>query len=188
MNIVSRLRGWRYLACLSAVTLTVVFLVSGANGQEAGNAISAITRSTARLNAVRTVALFLQGNDPLAVRILEDSIAVHLERQGIGAVNRELVERAVGDQIAKRRKEKIEGGMSALDVGKAVKAEAVVTGTVLFDHDERRSVVIRVVSFQLLDTDQGLSLVNAVITYDQAASTVDVAARIARMLKGAGGP
>jgi hypothetical protein len=184
MSHAARARARQSLAGLWVLLLALAAAVPGASAQDTGTAISVVTRSTARLSAVRTVALFLQGNDPLAVRILEDSIAIHLERQGIGAVNRELVERAVGDQIARRRKEKLEGGMSALDVGKAVKAEAVVTGTVLFDPEERRSVVVRVVSFQLLDTDQGTLLVNAVLTYDQGGSSSDVAARIARMMKG----
>jgi hypothetical protein len=136
-----------------------------------------------RGEAVKNIAVFLQGNEPLAVRILEDGIAIHLYRAGIQVFSREVVERAVGDQVAKRKKDRTEGTINALDIGKAMRADAVLTGTVLVAAEEKRAVVIWHVSFQMLEVEGGAALRSGILSYDGGATLLDVAKAIADSMK-----
>lgn len=113
--------------------------------------ISISEEAKTKLKTAQTIAIFLNGNDALLTRIVEDSLAIHLTNAGFAVTNREKLEKSVGEQIAKKRKEKEAGSVNALEIGKAVNADFIITGTVIIESVEQKSLLVKIASFQLMD-------------------------------------
>ena len=122
--------------------------------------IAVSKEAKARLKTVRNIAVFLSGNDSLLTRIVEDVLAIHLTNAGFAVINREMLEKNVGEQVAKMKKEKTEGAINALEIGVAVNADAILTGTMIIESGEQKALLIKVASFQLVDVASGKTLIN----------------------------
>lgn len=110
-----------------------------------------VSISKTKLETTGTIAIFLNGNDSLLTRIVEDALAIHLTNAGFAVTNREKLEKSVGEEIAKKRKEKEGGSVNALEIGKAVNVDSIVTGTVIIESVEQKSLLVKIASFQLMD-------------------------------------
>lgn len=131
--------------------------------QEKGSAspiISISQEAKEQLKTIHTIAIFLSGNDALLARIVEDALAIHLTNAGFTVINREKIEKNVGEQVAKMQKEKTEGVINALEIGTAVNADSILIGTMIIKSGEQASLSIKVASFQLVDVVHGKTLVN----------------------------
>ncbi len=135
------------------------------------------------LKAVQTIAIFLNGNDALLTRIIEDALAIHLTNAGLGVVNRESLEKTVGEQIAKQRKEANEGAINALEIGKAVSANVILTGAVFIASGEQQSLLIKIASFQLVDVENGITLINVLFESEKGQSFSEVSRTFVEILK-----
>jgi hypothetical protein len=131
-------------------------------------AVSAEAKTKVR--AGQTVAVFLNGSDILSSRIMEDAVGICLANAGFNVVNRERIERIVGEQVGKMRKEQADGTVNALDVGKAVNADLIVTGTVIIDSVEQKPLVVKIACFQLVEVSAERTLVNALFETDKGDS------------------
>ena len=137
------------LVLIACVTLSPILLAQESKTPLALVSISKETKT--KLKTARTVAIFLNGNDTLLTRVVEDALAIHLTNSGFAVTNREKLEKSVGEQITKKRKEKEGGSVNALDIGKGVNADSIITGTVIIESVEQKSLLVRIASFQLLD-------------------------------------
>ncbi len=138
----------------------------------------------AKLKAGQTVAIFLTGNDTLFTRIMEDALDIHLVNAGFEVVNREKLEKTVGEQVEKKRKEKAEGvAINALDVGKAVNAALIVTGTVVVESDEQKALILKIGSFQLLDALAEKTLINVLFEPEKGQSFSGTAQEFVEIVK-----
>ena len=104
-----------------------------------------------KLKNVQLIAIFLNGNDTLLTRIVEDALAIHLTNAGVPVINREKLEKSVGEQITKIRREDESGAVNALAIGKAVNADFILTGTTIVDFAQDKPLLVKVASFQLVD-------------------------------------
>ncbi len=128
-----------------------------------------------KLKTSRTTAIFLSGNDSLLTRIVEDALAVHLTNAGFTVINREMLEKSVGEQMAKKKKEKAEGAINALEIGISVNADSILTGTIIIESGEHRSLLTKVASFQLIDVAKGKTLINVLFESDKGISLSETA-------------
>jgi len=122
--------------------------------------ISISKEAKTKLKAAGTVAIFLSGNDTLLTRIAEDALAIHLTNAAFNVVNREKLEKSVGEQIAMKRKAKEDESINALDIGKAINASFILTGTVIVEFVEDKPLMVKIASFQLLDVKNEKALVS----------------------------
>jgi len=149
------------IAKLTLVACLVILSIVPARANEARRPLVSVSKEAkAKLNGKGTVAVFLSGNDALLTRIVEDALAIHLANAGFGVTNREKLEKSVGEEIAKRRKEKEGGSVNALEIGKAVKADLVLTGTAIVESAEQKALLVRIASFQLLDVAREETLIS----------------------------
>lgn len=136
-----------------------------------------------KLKADRKIAIFLNGNDPLLKRIAEDSLSIHLNNAGFVSINREVLEKSVGDQVAKKRKEKAEETLNALDIGKVVNADSILTGTVIMESGEQQSLLVKIASFQMVDIATGETLISALFEPEKGKSFSEVTKSFVEILK-----
>lgn len=149
-----------------------------------GTIFAVSKEAKAKLKAGQTVAIFLTGNDTLFTRIMEDALDIHLVNAGFEVVNREKLEKTVGEQVDKRRKDKAEGvAINALDVGKAVNAAFIVTGTVVVESDEQKALVLKMGSFQLVDAFAEKTLINVLFEPAKGQSFSDTAQEFVEIVK-----
>ena len=113
-----------------------------------------------KLKTGAKIAIFLNGNDVLLTRISEDALSIHLANAGFVPVNREKLEKIMGEHVIQKKKEKSEGAINALEIGKAVSAESIIMGTIIMEATEQTSLLVKIASFQLVDIASEKTLVN----------------------------
>lgn len=145
--------------------------------------VSVSEEAKTKLKTAQTVAIFLSGNDPLLTRIIEDALAIHLTNAGFTVTNRETLEKSVGEQIAKKRKGKEGGAVNALEIGKAVSADSILTGTVIVKSVEQKSLLVKIASFQLLDVAGEETLVRFLSESEKGKSFSEVTGEFVDILK-----
>jgi len=174
------------------IAMLILFLVLAASGAgllaedvKALGTIFAVSKDAkARLKAGQTVAIFLTGNDTLFTRIVEDAVDITLVNAGFDVVNREKLEKTVGEQVDKKRKDKAEGvAINALEVGKAVNAAFIVTGTVIVESDEQKSLVLKMGSFQLVDVPGERTLIHVLFEPEKGRSLSETARGFVEIVK-----
>lgn len=117
-----------------------------------GSALVSISQEAkAKIKPTAGVAIFLNGNDALLTGIMEDALSIHLSNMGFAVVNREKLEKSVGEQIARMSKEKESRAVNALEIGRAVNADFILTGTVIVEFAQDRPLLVKVASFQLIE-------------------------------------
>lgn len=169
-----------------AISLVCIGLSAPVLAQEKSGTspiIAVSKEAKAKLKATRTTAIFLNGNDPLLTRIVEDALAIHLTNAGFSVINREMLEKSVGEQVAKKKKEKAEGAINALEIGIAVNADSILTGTIVIESGEQRSLLTKVASFQLVDVASGKTMINVLFESEKGNSLSETAKRFADILK-----
>jgi len=145
--------------------------------------ISISKEAKTKLKAVQTIAIFLNGNNSLLTRIVEDTLGIHLSNSGFMVTSREILEKTVGEEMTKKRKEKVGGAVSALEVGKAVNADSILTGTVIIESGEGKSLLIKIASFQLADVTSGENLLNILFEPEKGKSFSGIAQEVVDILK-----
>jgi hypothetical protein len=159
------------LSKILLITIICFGLSTPLLGQEKGGTSPIIAVSKeAKLKTTRTTAILLSGNDPLLTRVVEDVLAIHLTNAGFTVINREILEKSVGEQVAKKKKEKAEGAINALEVGTAVNADSILTGTIVIESGEQRSLLTKVASFQLVDVASGKTIMSIVFEPEKGES------------------
>ncbi len=142
----------RFLAGLLIIAGLSVGTISAA----AGEPLVAVSQAEQpALKSVRTIAIFLNGNDALVSRLAEDALTIALTNAGLTVISRETLEKTVGEQLAKRRASSSEGALNALEIGRAVAADAVLTGTVAVSSGEEGGWSVKAASLQLIKVDTG---------------------------------
>lgn len=136
--------------CLIPVLLLLAF--GAAVGAADIVAASADARSVVARGA--TVAVFMQGNDSLVTRVVEDALALALADLGFKPVSRELLEKTVGEYVLKTRRTDSETALDALSVAGAVGATLAVTGTIIVHADDEGALSIRLASVQLVGVER----------------------------------
>lgn len=145
--------------------------------------ISTLKEGITKLGAVQTVAIFLNGNDPLLTRIVEDSISIDLANTGFTISSRELLEKIVGEKLAKKRKAPTGGTMSALEVGETVGADAILTGTVIFKSGMVDSILVQVASFQMIDVGSGKTLLGILFEAEKGAALSEISRNLNNIIE-----
>lgn len=169
-----------------SLTLICIGLPGPVLAQERGDtspSIAVSKEAKAKLKATRTIAIFLSGNDALLSRIAEDAIAIHLTNAGFTIINREMLEKSVGEQVAKMKKEKVEGAINVLEIGLVVNADSILTGTIVIESGEQSSLLVQVASFQLVDIGSGKTLINVLLESEKGNSLSETAKRFADILR-----
>jgi len=134
-----------------------------------------------RLKTGSIVAIFLSGNDSLLTRIVEDSIAIQLTNTGFTVINRETLEKSIGEQVSKK-KEEAGGAVNALEIGKAVNAGCILTGTVIIESGGEKLASVRTASFQLVDVPSEKSLISVVLESERGDSISELSKRFLDIL------
>lgn len=168
----------RPIKILAILTILVVLSIGlPAQEKRATSAIFAVSKDAKiKLKAGQTVAIFLNGNDTLFTRIVEDAVDIHLTNAGFNVVNREKLEKTVGEHIDKKRKEKPESAaINALEIGKSLSAHFIVTGTVVIESEEQKSLIVRIGSFQLVDVAGEKTLINVLFEPEKGKSLSETA-------------
>jgi len=148
------------------LTITIVACVGlspllFAQANEARSPLVSVSQEAkTKLKTPGAVAIFLSGNDALLTKIAEDALAIHLTNAPFTVVNREKLEKTVAEQIAIKRKAKEDESINAIDIGKAVNASFILTGIVIVDSVEEKSLLVKIASFQLLDVSGEKTLVS----------------------------
>lgn len=145
--------------------------------------IAVSKKAPAELKIVQTVAIFLSGNDTLLTKIVEDALSIHLTNAGFTVVNRELLEKSVGEQVAKKKKEISEGTINALEIGTAVNADSILTGTVIIESGEEKLLLVKVASFQLVEVTSGKTLINVLFESEKGKSLSETAKEFVDVLR-----
>lgn len=146
--------------------------------------ITAVSKEAkTNLKTVKTIAIFLTGNDPLLTRIAEDALSIYLTNIDFTVINREMLEKSVGEEVTKKKKEKIEGAINALEIGRAVNADSILTGTVIVESTEEKLALARIASFQLVDVANGKTLINVLIESEKGKSISETAKGFVDILK-----
>jgi len=146
--------------------------------------IAVSNEAKVKLKTMRTIAILLRGNNSLLTRIIEDALAIYLTNEGFTIINRELLEKSIGKLVAKKKKERSEGAINALDIGIAVNADSILTGTIVIEFGEQSSLLIKVASFQLLDVASGKVLINVLFESEKGKSFSEIAKRFVKILEG----
>lgn len=165
---------------IKVLTITIICIGLSTNllAQEKSNTslITAVSKEAkTKLKATQTTAIFLGGNDPLLTRIVEDALAIHLTNAGFSVINREMLEKSVGEQIAKKKKESAEGAINALEIGMAVNSDSILTGTVIMESTEEKLALVKLASFQLVDVSSGKTLISILFEPEKGKSSSDIA-------------
>lgn len=153
----------KLMVILAMITIACAGLspVLFAQTDEAQKPLISISKEAGtKLKTPGIVALFLSGNDTLLTRIAEDALAIHLTNATFSVVNREKLEKSIGQQLAIKRKAKEDESINALDIGKAVNASLILTGTVIVESVDEKSLLVKIASFQLLDVAAEKTLIS----------------------------
>jgi hypothetical protein len=134
------------------------------------------------LQTIKSFAILVNGNDAFLVRIVEDSLALHLAKAGKTVVSRELLEKTVGEQIAKLSDESAPGAINAIDVGKAVHADGVLVGSVLLEAKEEGTLLVRLASFQLIDPESGTVTLRVLFESEEGKTISEMSQEIVALL------
>jgi len=137
----------------------------------------------AKVKKVQTIAIFLNGNNSLLTRIEEDVLGIILTNAGFTVINREILEKAVGEQVAKKRKERKWGSVNALEIGKIVNADSILTGTVIIESNKKGLFSVSIASFQLVDVLSGKTLINIFFESKERISFSKIAMKVVAILK-----
>lgn len=174
------------LVRILAITVSCVGVFTSLFAQEKGGSSFTVAVSRGakdRLCSAKTIAVFLSGNDLLLTRILEDALAIHLTNAGFTPINREILDKSVGEQVARKKREKGEGTINALEIGIAVNADHIVTGTVVVESLEQRSLLTKVASFQLVDVANGRTLISVLFESEKGSSLSEIAKAFTDILR-----
>jgi len=145
---------------------------------------AALKEARGGLKAGRTVAIFLTGNDILFTTIVEDAIDIYLTNAGFDVVNRDRLEKTVGEHVDKKKKEKTEGvAINALEIGRAVNAAFIVTGAVVIESQEQKSLVVKIGSIQLVDVLTEKTLINVLFEPEKGQSVSETAREFVEIVK-----
>jgi len=82
-----------------------------------------------------------------------------LEDLNINVISREYLEAKVGEQVAKLRKENQEKTLNAVEIGSAVNADSIITGSVFVEVGP----LVKIASLQLIDVNTGKVLLSFVM-------------------------
>jgi hypothetical protein len=145
--------------------------------------ISISKNAKVKLQSARKVGIFINSNEMLLKRIIEDALAIQLTNAGFISINREVLEKGVGEQVVKKQKEKLETALNALDIGKAVNADLILTGTVIIESGEKHSLLVKIASFQIVDIASGETLTSVLFEPDKGKSFSEIAKRFVDLLK-----
>ena len=138
----------------------------------------------AKAKTVGTIAIFLNGNDPLLMRIVEDAFAIHLANGGFAVINREVLEKSVGEQVAKMRKDKSDRAINALEVSRALDANSIITGTlIVVESGEQSSLLVKIYSLQLIEASSGKTLINVLFESGKGRPIAEIANAFVNVLK-----
>lgn len=167
------------------ITICIGFSTTSLAQEKSGISptIAVSQEAKAKLKTARTTAIFLSGNDALLTRIVEDALAIHLTNAGFTVINREMLEKSVGEQVAKKKKEKAEGAINALEIGIAVNADSILTGTLIIESGDQKSLLVKIASFQLVDVANGKTLINVLIESEKGRSFSEIAKGFVEILK-----
>lgn len=155
----------RFCSNMSGVVLAIALTVANvsANGTTLVNTSGECKQA---LSHAKSSAVFLTANDSVFVRLVEDSLGICLANAGLTVTNRETLEKKLGEQVNQRQKESSGTTINALEIGKSVQADVIVTGTAVVLQEEKRPMV-QMVSFQLLDVRSEKTLISVVFDYEQ---------------------
>lgn len=175
----------KLISILTIITLTGVTAPFSFAQEKAGISpiISVSKDGKTRIKAVQTIAIFLNGNDSLLTRVLEDLLGIRLTNAGFTVINREILEKSTGEQIAKKKKEKTEAAINALEIGAAVNANSILTGTVIVENDKENSFLIKIASFQLVDVASGKNLLSILFESEKGESFSKISNDFVNVLK-----
>ena len=154
--------------------------------QEKGNAspIVALSKDVkAKLKTGAKIAIFLSGNEPILTRLIEDALSIYLTNAGFTPINREKLEKGIGEQVIQKRKEKIEGAINALEVGKIVNSDSIITGTIIMESGEQKSIVVKIASFQLVDVASEKTLLSFLSEPEKGKSLLEMVKGFVDILK-----
>ena len=147
------------------------------------SSLVALSRDTkVKLKSGGKYAIFLSGNDALFTRIMEDALSIHLTNAGFAVASRERLEKTVGDEMNKKRKEKAEGAINALEIGKAVGADCIIIGTVIIEIGEQ-STFVKIASFQLVAVENEKTLISHLLESEKGKLISDTAKEFVNLLK-----
>ncbi|HDD35602.1 MAG TPA: hypothetical protein ENF30_02250 [Candidatus Desulfofervidus auxilii] len=136
-----------------------------------------------KIKTAQKVAIFLNGNEPFLARIAEDILSINLANAGFSIINREKLEKAIGEQIIKKRKEKIGGTINALEIGNLVNADLFFTGTLLIKSTETEPLLTEIASFQILDVKTERVLMRVVFKPEKGESFLEIAKKFVDILR-----
>lgn len=120
----------------------------------------------AKKKTIKALAIFLTSADPLLTRLLEDGLAIELLKADMSLKSREDLEKVVAEQVARMKEAKTGGAVTALDIGRALNLDAVITGTLIMDATAPPGVSVRIATFQLLDVATGKTLMSVLFEFD----------------------
>lgn len=136
-----------------------------------------------KLKTGAKIAIFLNGNDTLLTRISEDALSIHLTNAGFAPVSHEKLEKCVGEHVIQKKKEKTEGAINALEIGKAMSVESIVMGTIIVESTEQKPLLVKIASFQLVDIASEKTLVNLLYESEKGESVSDITKDFINILK-----
>lgn len=145
--------------------------------------ISVSKQAKSKIKSGQEIAIFLNSNDSLLIRIIEDAIGIYLDNSGFIVTNRETIEKTLGEKIAEKRKEKTGGAVSALEIGKAVNADSILTGTVIIESGKEESLLTKVSSFQLYDVSSEKILINVLFESKSGMIFSETAQKLVKIIK-----
>jgi len=144
------------------ISFVIFPLISFTEGMVDHSPILAVKdNASSLLQNMKKAAIFLTGNDAILTRLAEDLLSINMLNKGYDVVNRETLEKVIGEQIALKKKNGEDETINALNIGKLVDANSVITGTVILDYDEDGTFSSKLSSFQLISVD-GVTLISAV--------------------------
>jgi hypothetical protein len=139
-----------------------------------------------QLHLLNTLAIFLNGTDPLLTRVVEDALSVRLMKAGFKITSREKLERVLGEQITKKKEEEEgRGTVNAMEIGRMVQADAILTGTVIVVEAEEQFLV-RIASLQLVDVETEDMLISVLFESgagEKGSSFSEIAEEFANILR-----
>jgi len=137
----------------------------------------------ARIKRIQTIAVLLTGNDALLSRFAVDALNIHLKRGGFKVINREKLEKSVGEELIKKKIEAAEGAISAIDIGRKVNADGIVTGTVFIASDDQQSLLVKMASFQLVEVKSGKTLISVLFELEKGKSFSNITKKFVDILQ-----
>lgn len=117
-----------------------------------------------KLRELNSIAILLQGNESLITTIVEDILAIDLGNADFSIVRRDTIERWVSEELARRRNARDESAVTATEVGRAVNADLVLTGTIISAVGKDKAFEVRIASFQVIDVKTDSTLI--AVLYD----------------------